>query len=282
VFVLTFLSILRKGSINETLVETMEPTCKLVVASENAKAFIASRMAKAGEGANHPQVRSANRKNRMRAKSETKRESIEETRNNMRARGVFLCQQRCPRTSRYCTGQFVHQATYNKHTMKGKHAWPMGIRAKDLILLEASRPGGLVSCGSRPDRQNHCFPLDSVVSAEEGAQGEEDARSFGSFNRKENQTAYRKPAKLLEVLRELYDIEPKLTAKAMRERMRAMRDCDGGLLFCISKRQTTGMLLIEDQIQSWINSETKQRKNRAKAIATEADLEESRLVSERS
>jgi hypothetical protein len=74
--------------------------------------------------------------------------------------------------------------------------------------------------------------------AEEGAQGEEDTRCFGSFNWKENQTAYRKPTKLLEVIRELYNIEPKQTAKAVCEQMRAMRDCDGGLLFCISKCQT--------------------------------------------
>jgi hypothetical protein len=58
----------------------MEPICKLVVASKNAKAFIASWMAKAGEGANQPQVRSANRQNRKKAKVETERESIEETR----------------------------------------------------------------------------------------------------------------------------------------------------------------------------------------------------------
>jgi hypothetical protein len=95
----------------------------------------------------------------------------------------------------------MHQTHYNKHTMKEKHAWPKGKWAKDLILLEASRPGGLVPCGIRPDRQQH-FLFDSVDSAEEGAQGEEDAGCVGRFNWKENQTAYRKPPKLLEVLRQ--------------------------------------------------------------------------------
>jgi hypothetical protein len=65
---------------------------------------------------------------------------------------------------------------------------------------------------------------------------------------------------LLKVLEELYNREPKLRDCEMREIMQRMRDEDGGLLFCFSKRNTTGMLLLEDQIQSWINSTTKKKK----------------------
>jgi hypothetical protein len=184
-------------------------------------------------------------------------------------------------TGRHCTAQFFHQSKFDAHTAKERHAWPKGIRARDVLSIAASKPGGVVSCGSRPDRQGQ-FIFECEDSAEDGAQGEEDARCFGRFNWKEDQTAYRKPAKLLEILGELYELEPKLSAKAMKERMKAMRDDDGGLLFCWSKRLTTGMLLIEDQIQSWINSETKRKKKRAKGMPTEKDLEESRLISERS
>jgi hypothetical protein len=61
---------------------------------------------------------------------------------------------------------------------------------------------------------------------------------------------YRKPPKLLEVLEMLYNFEPKLRANEMRDRMRAMRDTDGGLLFCFSKGDTTRILLTDDQIQA--------------------------------
>jgi hypothetical protein len=60
----------------------------------------------------------------------------------------------------------------------------------------------------------------------------------------------------------LYNFEPKLRANEMRERMRAMRDTDGGLLFCFSKRDITGGLLTDDQIQSWINSRTQKKKKK--------------------
>jgi hypothetical protein len=47
----------------------------------------------------------------------------------------------------------------------------------------------------------------------------------------------------------------------MRDRMKSMKDPnDGGLLFCCSKRHTTGMLLTEDQIQGSIDSKTQKKK----------------------
>ncbi len=78
--------------------------------------------------------------------------------------------------------------------------------------------------------------------------------------RRENAVGYWKPPRLLEVLEELYNQEPKLRSCEMREIMQRMRDEDGGLLFCFAKQNTTGMLLLEDQIQSWINSTTKKKK----------------------
>ena len=42
--------------------------------------------------------------------------------------------------------------------------------------------------------------------------------------------------------------------------MKGMRDSNGGLLFCWSKHNTTGMLLTEDQIQAWINTHSQKEK----------------------
>jgi hypothetical protein len=77
----------------------------------------------------------------------------------------------------------------------------------------------------------------------------------------ENITPYRKPSKLVEVLDELYSMEPKLRESEMREHMRQMKDDNGGLLFCYLKKSTTGMLLSEDQIQSWIKVAERRRKS---------------------
>jgi hypothetical protein len=51
-------------------------------------------------------------------------------------------------------------------------------------MIAASKPGGLVSCGSQLDWQSY-FVFECVNLAEEGAKGEEDAWCFGKFNCKE-------------------------------------------------------------------------------------------------
>jgi hypothetical protein len=75
-----------------------------------------------------------------------------------------------------------------------------------------------------------------------------------------------------------YSREPKLRASEMREKMRRMRDTDGGSLFCYTKRDTSGMLLAEDQIQSWVNSRTQKKKKETQGQQTDKDIEENRLV----
>jgi hypothetical protein len=76
------------------------------------------------------------------------------------------------------------------------------------------------------------------------------------------------------VLEMLYNFEPKLRANEMHERMRAMRDMDGGLLFCFSKGDITGVLLTDDQIQAQINSRMQNKKKKAEGKPTEKDLEQ--------
>jgi hypothetical protein len=64
----------------------------------------------------------------------------------------------------------------------------------------------------------------------------------------------------------------------MQDQMKAMRDDDGGLLFCFSKRFNTGLVLSIDQIQSWITSETQKKKATQKDSKTENEKKEEKLI----
>ena len=196
----------------------------------------------------------------------------------MRATPLCICDARCPRTTRYWRGVYLTQEGFENHMAKGNHDFPTGENARDFILREVSKPGGLVEAGTRPDRQQKDALFEKIVPSENGTKGEEATRCFGCFNRKENTIPYHKPQNLVEVLEVLYNREPKLRASEMREEMRQMRDTDGGLLFCYVKQYTNGMLLSEDQIQAWINRRTQKKKKQTKGQQTEKDIEEARLV----
>jgi hypothetical protein len=143
--------------------------------------------------------------------------------------------------------------------------------------LHGIKPGGVVAAGGWLDRQSESLFL-AVKAAPAGSQGERTARCKGQFNRKEMSGGYKKTARLVEVLRELYAIEPKLRAKEMQDQMKGMRDNDGGLLFCYSKCFTTGLVLTIDQIQSWIPSETQKKKAIQKDSKTENEKKEEKLI----
>jgi hypothetical protein len=153
----------------------------------------------------------------------------------------------------------------------------MGINARDWARLQASKAGGVLAAGGRPDRQSESLFL-VLEAAPVGSPGELNARCKGQFNRKESNGGYKKPTRLLEVLRELYALEPKLRAQEMRDRMKGMRDDDGGLLFCYSKQLTTGLVLSIDQIQSWITSETQKKKANQKDSKTEKEKKEEKFI----
>jgi hypothetical protein len=121
-----------------------------------------------------------------------------------------------------------------EHVSIGKHNFPKGQNARDFILCEASIPGGLVQAGSRPDQEQHVL-FEEINASQARVHGKQDACCFGKFNRRENAMGYQKPPRLLEVLEELYNREPKLHSCKMREIMQRMRDKDGGLLFCFAK-----------------------------------------------
>jgi hypothetical protein len=77
-----------------------------------------------------------------------------------------------------------------------------------------NKPGGVVAAGGQPDRQSESLFL-AVKAAPAGSQGERTARCKGQFNCKEMNGRYKKTARRVEVLRELYTIWPKLRAKEM-------------------------------------------------------------------
>jgi hypothetical protein len=267
-----------QGTINATKVMEMEPKCKLFEKTENMKSFMKTKLAKAGEGAGLTKVRQHKRRGRVQERAIGIMADIEREREEMRATSLRICDARCPRTNRHCRGVYLTQEGLENHLAKGKHDFPVGENARDFILREASNPGGLVEAGTRPDRQKKDSLFEKIIASENGSNGEESARCFGCFNRKENTIPYHKPPKLVEVLEALYSREPKLRASEMREEMRRMRDSDGGLLFCYVKRDTNGMLLSDDQIQAWINSRTQKKKKQSKGKQTDKDIEEARLV----
>jgi hypothetical protein len=173
----------------------------------------------------------------------------------------------------------LYEGGLKRHQNAHKHDFPGGINARDWVRLQASKPGGVLAAGGRPDRQSESLFL-ALEAAPVGSPGELEARCKGQFNRKEMNGGYKKPARLIQVLRELYVIEPKLRAQEMRDRMKDMREDDGGLLFCYSNRFTTGLVLSIDQIQSWITSETQKKKASQKDPKTEKENKEEKLIQE--
>jgi hypothetical protein len=260
----------------------MEPTCKLFERTKNLKSFMTTKLAKAGEGAGLAKVRQGKKRKRVESRAEAKQDDIESERTAMQNSELLLCDACCPRTGMYCRKVYLEEKGLQVHLANhdDAHDFPAGENARDFVLREASKPGGLVEAGSRPDRQKNDELFENIVASESGCRGEEDAWCFGLLNRNENTIPYWKPPKLVEVLEELYNMEPKLRACEMREHMRRMKDDDGGLLFCYSKKYTTGMLLSEDQIQSWISSRTQRKKKTTKGVRRKKDLVEDEMIEE--
>ena len=146
------------------------------------------------------------------------------------------------------------------------------MRARDNIILKASSAGGIFTVGALPDRENISKQnIEITKTARADSAGEQYAQCVGSFNRKKDEAAYRKPAKLTEVLTMLFNEDNKLKASVMRQRMSKMIDpVDGGLLFCPSKEKTNGRLLSEDTIQQFITRMAQEKKKNSKSSHTES------------
>jgi hypothetical protein len=261
----------------------MAPSCLDVNAGKNKKEQNASHLYRPGEGPNCVAVRRNKKHNRLQAKA-SKKEAVDLVHREGRVKaGLFICCGRCSTTMECCRKVYLTQGNLEKHQQKGKHKFPGGINATNWLVLEASKPGGAVASGSRPDRlKKSSVGASNVEVAVTGQLGEVQARCRGRFNRKKDGVNnYRKPKRLLQELKTLFDIEPKLRPHEMKERMAAMIDpADGGLFFCYSKRDTNGMLLSEDTIAQWISSETQKRKKASKKGPTEIELEQALRIRE--
>jgi hypothetical protein len=257
----------------------MKPSTLSLEEARNVKEGKKSSLHKPGTGSSHPKVRNLKRGNRIKARVSRKKDVEAKQREEMERRGLFLCHACCRQTGRFCRGIFLYESGLRRHQNADKHDFPGGTNARDWVRLQASKPGGVLAAGGRPDRQSDSLFF-ALEAAPVGSLGELEARCKGQFNRKETHRGYKKTARLLEVLRELYAIEPKLRAQEMRDRMKEMRDVDGGLLFCYSKRFSTGLLLSIDQIQSWITSETQKKKASQKDSKTVKEQKEEELIQE--
>jgi len=249
---------------------------------------LVSNVAKAGEGANHPDIHNKKWEDRVKSQFAKPDREMEERQCCMMDAGLFICSSRCPLSQHFCRGVFTTKIGFEKHAQKDVHDFPKGVNARDWIAIQSSKPGGAVAVGSRPDRKSKSL-FSGIVAAAPGALGSNDAKCHGCFNRKEATTPHCKPDRLLQELLKLFDNEgeeKKLTVKQFRDRMKMQIDPeDGGLLFCYSKKDTNRKLLSEDSITQWINSETQKRRKQGKKKKNQDKIdnlvaEEKRLTQE--
>lgn len=253
-------------------------------ASRNPKERLPSIKAPGGEGANHPIQRQKRRLGRKEAKKQRHVQDVASLRCAKRIAGIHLCPMKCPTTQRYCRTEFLNPKSLDKHLCQGNHDFPKGIDANTVAVLVASKPGGVLAAGSRPNARSS-LPFVTIEEAPVNTPGIEDAVCFGKCNRKESDstTSYHKPARLVKALKELYEIGqdgllPKLKPFEIRQKLANMRDpADGGLMFCYSKRGSwprkllcqlcnrnpcdcNGMLPPLWMVMQWMNSETQKKK----------------------
>ena len=98
-------------------------------------------------------------------------------------------------------GLVQHKVGGSRHTWERKG----GVNSSDLAVLAASKPGGILRCGVRPDRAAKTVTSDVVASAD-GAPGASDADCYQQFNRKEGTDRYNKTPKLKAKLWELFNV----------------------------------------------------------------------------
>jgi hypothetical protein len=215
----------------------------LVRARKHRKEDLLSQKARGGEGANHPDQRLKRKFTRVEAKKQKHETQETEKRIKKRANGLLLCEARCQSTGKRCTFETRMKHCYEKHIRSGKHSFRKGIDALSLAAIQASKPGGLMAVGSRPDRKsNNVFV--TLEEADADTLALDDARCFGKLNRKEGKDPYHKPKVLFDAMKELFMIgsdgsERKINGQDMRDRLKMELDpVDGGLKFCRAKRGT--------------------------------------------
>jgi hypothetical protein len=94
---------------------------------------------------------------------------------------------------------------YEKHLWSATHTIQKGIDAKSLIAIQASKPGGLMAVGSRPNKKNDDV-FATLEEADVDAIGLDKARCFGKLNQKEDKDPYLKLNVLFACMLELFNI----------------------------------------------------------------------------
>jgi hypothetical protein len=272
------------------LLQPLTPLYTIIREAKNKKQDVTIQ-SKSVEGETRTQTLQRKRANRTRDKAAQRVAEIELERVEMRKCGLHLCDIKNETTRRYCTGRFLSAKCLQRHCEQNKHHFLTGISSKDKIVLMASGVGGAMAVGHRPDRllKNKSVTVIEVPLHSLGIQA---ACCFQKFNRKEGESNYVKPQKLVDELKRLYDIVPKLNAPQFLEELRRKRDpVDGGMMFCYRKRGTTfpkqpakawrewkgcvlcgkkpcecnGMLLRVDAINNYIKYLTQQKKKKQKS-----------------
>jgi hypothetical protein len=229
----------------------MTPSWSDLLTTQTIKTGNASHLSKPGKGANAKQVRQQKRLDQISTKVAMKKNAAQDIRSQKQAGEIWLCPLKNS-DGAFCKHQFLELKGWNDHIAKGKYAFPVRGNPMDAFLMDASKQGGLVAFGGRPNRQGKLLFYDIVEAAEESV-GEKQARSLWTFNRSDKNIVHPKPPTSVEFLRKCFDAESKMTGQNMHDLMKLQIDPeDGGLKFCRAKAMTNGIVLSFEQINSWI------------------------------
>ena len=267
------------GILNEDLLMKYAPTYKDVRIATNKKQSNETQIARKDEGLNSKSIRSMKKQSRTEKKCEKVKCSIEAKRGLMIERGLHLCDVKCPTTGLYCRRVFLGAKALDDHKKRAKHEFPP-INARDVLLRQASKVGGALANGSRPNRRSHSL-FEEIIPANLSPY-EHEACCYQRFNRIETCNSNQKTDGQLCFLLDCYDASSKMNENQTHEKMRTLTDInDNGLMFCSmkAKSQDNGDLLSKEQIRSWNSLETTRRRKgniggetRLKSLTTQSRI----------
>jgi hypothetical protein len=110
------------------------------------------------------------------------------------------------------------------------------VTTKDQLVILGSRIGGVSALHSHPNQLEYTGINDTTHPVEDGAIDSDDAKAFENFHRPKNKTPYHKPQRLVDELIKLFNERLVLDEIGAQKRLGDMRNDDGSLLFCYSKR----------------------------------------------
>lgn len=222
--------------LREAALRCLAPAAAKYHVGGNAKGDQQTQLSRPGMGKGNVQQQQKKRQSRVKQKKQKATMQEEERRELMKNARLYLCDERCDCTKRYCLGTFLTEEGLQKHMQEEKHKFPVGVSSRDRLLLLAAKPGSSLAPDSRPNRLGGHKMHRPIQAAEDGAPGQQEARSYKKFHRPADKKPYIKPEPLKVELQRLFDMKPHLTEYQAHRRLKAMRSEDGSLKFCWSKR----------------------------------------------